>query len=66
MGLHQTKRFCTAKVIIKKKKRQPTGSENTFANTSDKGLMSKIYKVLIELNTRKTNNPIETRTKDMN
>ena len=40
------KSFCTAKDIINKIKRQPTVRENILADTSDKGLMSKIYKLL--------------------
>ena len=51
MGLHQTKKFCIAKEIINKIKKQPTEWENIFANTSDKGLISKTYKVLTKLNT---------------
>ena len=45
------------KVTINKIKRQPTEWENTFASEkSDKELISKIYKELIQLNTPK--NPV--------
>ena len=60
------KSFCTAKKIINKIKRQPTEWENIFANTSDKGLISKIYKVLTKLNTKKPNNPIKKWAKELN
>ena len=60
------KSFCTAKENISKMKREPTKWENIFANdTSDKGLISKIYKELT-LHSRKTNNPIKKWTKDLN
>ena len=58
--LIKLKSFCTAKETISKVKRQPSDWEKITANeTMDKGLTSKIYKQLIELNTTKTNNPIQ-------
>ena len=59
------KSFCTAKETISKVKRQPSECEKRIANeTTDKGLISKIYKQLIQLNIRKTNNPIKKWEKD--
>ena len=59
--------FCTEKETINKVKRQPSEWERIIANeTTDKGLISKIYKQLIQLNTRKTNNPIKMWGKDLN
>ena len=61
------KSFCTAKETINKVKRQPSEWEKIIANqTSDKGLVSKKYKQLIQLNARKTNNPINKWEKDLN
>ena len=52
--------FCTATETISKVKRQLSEWEKIIANeTTDKGLISKIYKQLIQLNARKTNNPIK-------
>ena len=56
--LIKLKRVCTAKETVSKVKRQPSEWEKVIANeTTDKGLNSKIYKQLIQLNSRKTNNP---------
>jgi len=66
-GLIKLKCFCTAKETISKVKRQPSEWEKIIANeTSDKGLISKIYKQLIQLNTRKTNTLIKKWQKDQN
>ena len=65
--LIKLKSFCTAKETISKVKRQPSEWEKIIANeTTDRGLISKIYKQLIQLNARKTNNPIKKCGKDLN
>ena len=53
--LIKLKSFCTARETISKVKRQPSEWEKIIANeTIDRGLNCKIYKQLIQLNTRKT------------
>ena len=65
--LIKLKSFCTAKETISKVKKQPSEWEKIVANeTTDKGLISKIHKQLIQLNTRKTNNPTKKWGKDLN
>ena len=64
--LIKLKSFSTAKETISKVKRQPSEWEKITANeTTDKGWISKIYKQLIQLNARKTNNPIKKWEKDI-
>ena len=58
--LIKMKSFCTVKENISKMKREPTTWENVFTNdTSDKGLISKIYKEFRRLYSKKTKNPIK-------
>ena len=65
--LIKLKTFCTANETISKVKRHLSEWEKIIANkTIDKRLISKIYKQLIQLNTRKTNNPLKKWGKDIN
>ena len=65
--LIKLKSFCTAKKTINEVKRQPSEWEKIIANeTTDKGLISKIHKQLMQLNTRKTYHPIKKWEKDLN
>ena len=54
------KSFCTTKETLSKVKRQPSEWEKIIANeATDKELISKIYKQLLQLNSRKINDPIK-------
>ena len=65
--LIKIKSLCRAKENSFKIQREPTIWANIFANdTSDKGLISKIYKELTRLHSRKTNNLIKKWAKDLN
>ena len=61
------KSFSTTKETISKVKRQPSEWEKIIANeATDKELISKIYKQLLQLNTRKINDPIKKWAKELN
>ena len=60
MGLPKLKSFCTTKEAINKVKRQPSKWEKIIANeATDKQLISKIYKQLLQLKSRKIKDPIK-------
>ena len=59
--------FCTMKETISKVKRQPSEWEKIITNeASNKELISKIYKQLMQPNTRKINDPIKKWAKELN
>ena len=65
--LIKLKSFCTKKETISKVKIQPSEWEKVIANEIiDEELISKIYKQLMQLNTRKTDNPIKKRAEELN
>ena len=65
--LIKLKSFCTMKETISKMKRQPSEWEKIIANeTTDIELISKMYKQLMQLNTRKINDPIKKWAKELN
>jgi hypothetical protein len=67
MGLHKIKSFCTTKEMVSKLKRPPMEEEKIFASyTSDKGLITRIYRELKKLNSPKINEPIKKWATELN
>ena len=67
MGPNQLKSFCTTKETLSKVKRQPSEWEKVIANeATEKQLISKIYKQLLKLNSRKINDPLKKWAKQLN
>ena len=65
--LIKVKSSCTPKETINKIKREPSEWEKIIANeTTDRELISEVYKQFMQLNTRKTNNLIKRWAKDLN
>ena len=64
--LIQIKSFCTTKETLSKVKRQPSEWEKIANEATDKKLISKIYKQLLQLNSRKINDPIKKWAKELN
>ena len=65
--LIKLKSFCTMKETISKVKREPSKWEKIIANeVTDKELISKIYKQLMKLNTRKIKDPVKKWAKGLN
>ena len=61
------KSFCTTKETISKVKRQTSEWKKLIANEAiDKELISKMYKQLLQLNSRKINDPIKKWAKELN
>ena len=65
--LIKLKSFCTMKETISKVKRQPLEWEKIIANkATDREFISKIYKLILQLNSRKINYPIKKWAKELN
>ena len=65
--LIKIKSFYTTKETISKVKRQPSEWEKIITNeATDKQLISKIYKQLLQLNSRKISDPIKKWVKELN
>jgi hypothetical protein len=67
MALHKTKEFCTVKETVTRVKRHPTEWEKIFTSyLPNKGLISRIYRELKNLNSQKNQHPNEEMTHELN
>ena len=67
MGPIKLKSFCTMKETISKVKRQPSEWEKIITNeATDEELISKIYKQLLQLKSKKINDPVKKWAKELN
>jgi hypothetical protein len=67
MGLHTIKIFCTTKEMVSRLKRPPTECKKIFGGcTSDKGLITRIYRDLKKPNSPKINEPIKKWATELN
>ena len=63
--LIKLKSFCTTKETIRKVKRQPSEWEKIIANKATDEVIAKIYKQLLQLNSRKISDPIKKWAKEL-
>jgi hypothetical protein len=67
MRLHEIKNFCSTKEMVTRLKRPSTEWEKIFASyTSDKGLITRIYRELKKLNSQNINDPRKKWAKELN
>jgi hypothetical protein len=67
MGLHEIQSFCTKNEMVPKLKRPPIEWEKIFGSyTSDKGLITTMYRELKILNSPKINEPMKKWATELN
>jgi hypothetical protein len=67
MGLHETEKLLTAKEKVTRLNRQSTGKQKIFDSyTSDKGLITKLYRKLNKLTLQSINDPIKKLANELN
>jgi hypothetical protein len=67
MGLHETEKLLTAKEKVTRLNRQSTVKQKIFDSyTSDKGLITKLYRKLNKLTLQSINDPIKKLANELN